>query len=109
MINKEEREICVIPLSGKLDAYSSREMEATFNAVVDTGNIRVVVDATNLEYISSAGLRVLLSALKKVKKQQGDIKLACLSPQVKTVFDIAGFNQLFFIAETVEAAKHSFQ
>jgi len=109
MTKKEKQVLHIIPLFGKLDAYSSRDMETTFNTVIDAGNIHIVVDAQELEYISSAGLRVLLSALKKVKKQQGDIKLACLRPQVKAVFDMAGFSQLFDVVDTLEAAKCSFR
>jgi anti-sigma B factor antagonist len=50
----------------------------------------------------------LLAALKKVRKQQGDIKLACLKPYIKEVFDIAGFTQLFTIFDAEEAAVSSF-
>jgi anti-sigma B factor antagonist len=61
-----------------------------------------------LEYISSSGLRVFLAALKKVRKQQGDMKLADLKPFIKEIFDIAGFTQLFNILDNEEAAVNSF-
>jgi anti-sigma B factor antagonist len=61
-----------------------------------------------LEYISSSGLRVFLSQLKKVRKQQGDIKLASMKPYIREVFDIAGFTQLFNIFDNENAAILSF-
>jgi len=67
-----------------------------------------VVSLDKLEYISSSGLRVLLATLKKVRKQQGDIRLACLKSNIKEVFDISGFTQLFNISDTEETAVDSF-
>ena len=98
----------VLSLSGRLDAYSATEVETKLNSLIDAGQPRLVIDLEKLEYISSSGLRVFLAALKKVKKQQGDIKLACMKPFIKEVFDIAGFSQLFNIFDTQDAAVSSF-
>jgi anti-sigma B factor antagonist len=98
----------VLSLSGRLDAYSATEVETKLNSLIDTGQPRLVVDLEKLEYISSSGLRVFLAALKKVKKQDGDIKLACMKPFIKEVFDIAGFSQLFNIFDNREAAISGF-
>ena len=83
-------------------------MESKLNSLIDAGQARLVVSLDKLEYISSSGLRVLLATLKKVRKQQGDIRLACLKPNIKEVFDISGFNQLFNISDTEETAIASF-
>jgi len=69
----------------------------------------VVVNLKGLDYISSSGLRVLLAALKKIRKQNGDIRLACLQPYVREVFDIAGFTQLFKMFDKEEDAIDSFK
>lgn len=76
--------------------------------MIDAGQARLVVSLDKLEYISSSGLRVLLATLKKVRKQQGDIRLACLKSNIKEVFDISGFTQLFNISDTEETAVDSF-
>jgi len=76
--------------------------------LIDAGQARLVVSLDKLEYISSSGLRVLLATLKKVRKQQGDIRLACLKSNIKEVFDISGFTQLFNISDTEETAVDSF-
>jgi anti-sigma B factor antagonist len=98
----------IISLSGRLDAYSANDLERKLDSLIDADQVQLVVNLGQLEYISSSGLRVLLAALKKVRKQQGDIKLACLKPYIKEVFDIAGFTQLFTIFDAEEAAVSSF-
>ena len=102
-------DVNVISLSGRLDAYSANEVEKKLDSLIDAAQVRLVISLEKLEYISSSGLRVFLAALKKVKKQQGDIRLACLKPYIKEVFDIAGFTELFNMFETEEAAVNSFK
>ncbi len=100
--------VSVIALGGRLDAYVSGDVEQKLNALVDAGELRLVVNLERLEYISSSGLRVLLASLKKVRQREGDIKLACMKPHIKEVFDIAGFSQLFSIYDLEDAAVQAF-
>jgi len=106
---KEVENVRVIALGGWLDAQSANDVEIKLKSLIDKGQVRLVIDFVNLEYISSAGLRVLLSALKKVRKLQGDMKVACFRPDVKKVFDISGFTVLFNIFDAVETAICSFE
>lgn len=108
ILERKKGNVSIISLSGRLDAYSANDLEEKLTAMIDAAQIRMIVSLENLEYISSSGLRVLLAALKKVRKQQGDIKLSCLKPYIKEVFDIAGFTQLFNIFDTDESATDSF-
>ena len=101
-------DVSVVSLSGRLDANSANDVERKLNSLIDAAQIQLVVNLDKLEYISSSGLRVLLSGLKKVRKQQGDIRLACLKPYIREVFDIAGFTQLFKIFGGEEDAVNSF-
>ena len=101
-------DVNIISLCGRLDAYSANDIERKLDSLIDAGQVHLVVSLEKLEYISSSGLRVMLAALKKVRKQQGDIKLACLKSYIKEVFDIAGFTQLFNIFDTEEVAVDSF-
>jgi anti-sigma B factor antagonist len=108
LIEKKSGNATILEFSGRLDAYSSNDVEKKLDALIESGNVRMVLNLEKLEYISSSGLRVFLAQLKKVRKQQGDIKLACMKPQIKEVFDIAGFTQLFNIFENEELAAGSF-
>lgn len=94
---------------GRLDAFAAAEVEKILNPLADSAQVSLIVNLEKLEYISSSGLRVLLAALKKARKQQGDVRLACLQPYVKEVFDIAGFSQLFKMFDKEEDAINSYK
>jgi anti-sigma B factor antagonist len=106
---KKQGNINIISVTGRLDAYSSIELEKKLDSLLDAVHVQQVINLEKLEYISSSGLRIFLATLKKAKKQQGDIKLACLKPFIKEVFDISGFTQLFSIFATEEADIAAFK
>ena len=108
IVEKKLDNVNILCLSGRLDAYSSTELEKKLESLIKASQPHVVIDFQNLEYISSSGLRVLLMALKKTRKLEGDIKLACMQSFIKEVFDMAGFSQLFNIFDTDEAAVRHF-
>ncbi len=107
--DKTAGEISILYLVGRLDAYAATDVEKKLNSVIDKATLNLVICMEKLEYISSSGLRVLLASLKKVRKQQGDIRLACLQPYVKEVFDVAGFTQLFKMYDKEEQAVNSYK
>jgi anti-sigma B factor antagonist len=108
IIEKKIGSITIIALGGRLDAYASSDVEQKLNALVDADEVRLVVNLERLDYISSSGLRVLLTSLKKVRKREGDIKLACMKPLINEVFDVAGFSQLFSIYALEDVAVQAF-
>ncbi|MEM9226541.1 MAG: STAS domain-containing protein, partial [Verrucomicrobiota bacterium] len=104
-ITQEKQDaINIVSLQGRLDAGTSPSLEEKLDALVDSGEAKVLVDCRELDYISSAGLRVLLAAAKKFKKLDGSIALATLNPNVKQVFEISGFTSIFPIYATREEA-----
>jgi len=105
---KKAGDVYILVLNGRLDAYSSNNLEEEVNARIDQGCQDLVVNFEGVDYISSSGLRVMLSTVKKLRKNEGDIKLACLKPYVKEVFDISGFTQLFEIHDQEDEAINSF-
>lgn len=82
-------------LSGRLDTTSSPSLEAELKQSVN-GIKELVFDFSGVEYISSAGLRVLLAA-QKVMNRQGSMKLTGVSADVMEVFDITGFSDILTI------------
>jgi anti-sigma B factor antagonist len=99
----------IIYLSGRLDAYAANDVEKKIISFTEKTPVNLIICMEKLEYISSSGLRVLLAALKKARKQQGDIRLACMQPYVKEVFDVAGFTQLFKIFDKEDEALNSYK
>lgn len=99
--------VLVLGLEGRLDASTSSTMEKQLLGFINDGKTKVVLDFSSLDYISSAGLRVLLMAAKKSKSLGGKVVLACLKSHVREVFDIAGFSSIFSIFSTQEDAVSS--
>ena len=96
----------VVQLQGKVDATSAPSVEQALIGAIDKGEKKLVLDCASLDFISSAGLRSLLLAVKKMKAAGGAISLAALQPHVKEVFDISGFSSLFTIhASRADALK----
>jgi len=103
-------EVVTFTVSGRLDAATSVEADKQFGEVIAAGNVKLLFDLSKLEYISSAGLRVLLVVAKKIQQKGGMIALAALTPNVKEVFEISGFSAIFKIfpgdPEALEFLKH---
>jgi anti-sigma B factor antagonist len=108
MEDRNAGKVFIIVLNGRLDAYSSNKLDEKINTLIDNDCRELVINFEGVDYISSSGLRVILSAVKKLRKIQGDVKLACLKPYVMEVFDISGFTQIFEIYSQEEEAIKSF-
>ena len=87
---------------GRLDSVSSLELEQALTKALEAGNTRIVFDFVELDYISSAGLRVVLLAGKKLRAASGKMALIRMSDIVREVFEMSGFLTLFAVANTVE-------
>ena len=104
IIQKEKNGIMELSISGRLDAVSAVEADKDFNSVIDDGHKNLLVDLTALDYISSAGLRVLLVVAKRIQQSNGKVVLCALSANVKEVFEISGFSSIFGIFPTSDEA-----
>lgn len=91
-----EGEVVVLAVQGRLDSNTSKQLDEVLAAQVQS-KPAVVLDFSGLEYISSAGLRVLLKAAKQGRAGGGKLALCALSPHVREVFDISGFSSIFAI------------
>ena len=90
----------VVEPVGRLESKTSPELDKKIVALLAGGGRRFVVDLSATEYVSSAGLRVLLMLAKKLAGGAGRLALCGLNPQVREVFEIAGFAALFVIRPT---------
>jgi anti-anti-sigma factor len=101
---KKEDEILIVSVNGRLDAVASPDFDKEIGQLMDEGELTLVFDLSELQYISSAGLRSFLMIAKKIKATSGKIALASLQDIVKQVFDISGFNQILPIFDSVDKA-----
>ena len=97
----------ILKLRGKLDASTAAAFENKLNEVLTTGDPNLLLDFQNLETISSAGLNVLLSSNKQIRKKRGIIALSAVTNEVKNSFKISGLFPLFpFYQDSNEALTY---
>jgi anti-anti-sigma factor len=94
---RTERDITIITFAGNLDSNTSPEAQLAIDAFLAGGGKKLVVDFSALDYISSAGLRVLLGAAKKLQPPAGGLRLFGLNETVREVFEISGFAKILQI------------
>lgn len=94
-IEKNFSDVNTIVLSGRLDTVTAPQLEAALEKILSNSDT-LVLDMANLEYISSAGLRVILKA-QKVMNTKGTMKLIHVGESIMEVFDITGFSDFLNI------------
>ena len=102
---KQEQNVTVVSVKGRMDAVSSPEFEKEMAVLIAEGNNALILDLVALDYISSAGLRSILTITKKLKEKDGKLLVARLKGMVKEVFEISGFHSIIPIFESVESAR----
>ena len=100
--------IKILSIEGDLNANTCGDAETRLNQLILGGNTKLIVNLDNLNYISSAGLRVFLITNKLIKKNEGALRLCCLNDTVKEVFEISGFQMIFDIFRSEEEALENF-
>ncbi len=100
---KEDNGIVFITIKGRLDADSSVEAEKIVKDVLKGQTNRLLFNLGALEYLSSAGLRIILSASKEMGRKEGKIVLCSLNEFVKEIFEVSGFQSLIPIADSVDS------
>ncbi|MFN3439542.1 MAG: STAS domain-containing protein [Acidovorax sp.] len=102
-LEQEHRgDILILRPCGRLDSSSSPELERVVTEQLEAGVQRLVFDLSSLDYISSAGLRVILLAGKRLRASKGKLVLVGLQTMVREVFDMSGFLSLFAITATLD-------
>ena len=108
-ITMEQKEaIRIFKLNGRLDSNTSQGFEEKIFEAISDGSISMIVDFKDIDYISSAGLRVILKATKALKREDGKIMLCSMQDYVKEVFEIAGFDAFLPIVSSMDEALNAF-
>lgn len=98
-----------LALQGALNSATAKEAEEKLKQLILGGNKVLLVNLSELDYISSAGLRILLVANKLIKKHDGSLRIHSLQKIVREVFEISGFDMIFEIYEDRDTALNSNQ
>ncbi len=94
----------IVRLHGKLDSSSATAVETAIINAITPGATRLVIDCAHLDFLSSAGIRTLITAIKKMKVSGGTVALVALQPNVREILEISSLLKLFQICATTEDA-----
>ena len=94
----------IVPLLGQINSANAGALEAQLLTLVDGGVRQLVLDFAALDYISSAGLRLVLVLAKRLKQERGRLVLCAMQPHVHKVFDISGFLAILDVQATRQEA-----
>ncbi|MCI0394438.1 MAG: STAS domain-containing protein [Chloroflexi bacterium] len=106
-VNKQGQ-VTVVTIVGSLDALTAGEVASFLSDQIRQGEIRLVADFSQVDYITSAGLRTILATLKEARSQGGDLRLAGAQPNVHKVLQMSGFTNILKFYPEMNAAVVSF-
>lgn len=100
MIGSNESGKKVVSLSGEIDIYSAPDFKDSLFNVIGDGKEDAVLDCTNLSYIDSMGLGILVAALKRLKQNDFNIYIRNPKPNIRKLFKITGLEKVFIMEES---------
>lgn len=101
--------ITTVNVEGFLDSSTFPELQEFLEELIQKQTYHIVVNLEKLDYISSAGIGVLMGMLQEVRGNEGDLKLINMSSKIRNLFDMLGFSQIIRIYDDARAAKEAFK
>lgn len=102
------RQVSILKVKGYLDTTTAGELEGALASLLNKGKYKIVVDLSNVNYISSAGWGIFIGEIKKIRENAGDLKLAGMIADVFEVFQLLEFHSILESYPTTEEAVASF-
>ncbi len=106
---KQYKRVDLVEVDGRIDSSTAPQLDEALQKIIGEGRYHIVVDLSETDFMSSAGLRALLSALKQVRRfNRGDLRLANLPDKIRKAFDLAGLLEVFQVYDNTVDAVGSF-
>lgn len=103
-----KRDVLILKLHGRLDAITSPAVERKVFDYINNGKHKLLLEFSGVEYLSSAGMRMLLSTAKKLKSLNGRLIVCCIVPNVMDVLRMSGFDHVLELSKSEEEALQRF-
>lgn len=97
---RSQGQTLIMSVEGRVDSQTAPDFEARLLGAIAQGNQRIVLNLEAMDYISSAGLRVLLKAARETKALSRELVVCCLRDYIREVFDLSGFTTILKVAPT---------
>ena len=98
----------IVEIEGKLDTNTCSEAEKHLTQLLDGGTKKVLLEFDKLEFISSAGLRVVLSTAKRLEADGGELRICSLNETMHEIFEISGFGMILNVHDSAAEALDGF-
>ena len=108
MIPAGKVDVCRIKINGYLDSSTFPKLQDYLAGKMEEKNYNFLLDLQDLDYVSSAGLGVLMGILRQVRAQQGDLKIVNMSEKIERVFNLLGFSRLMQVYRDEREALDDF-
>jgi anti-sigma B factor antagonist len=105
---KQINEVTILMFNGSIDAFTAPKITEFITNQITNGNIKLVADFKDVDYTSSAGLRVLLGAIKETRSRGGDLRLVTVQPDVLKVLNLSGFTNILQMFDNLNSALASY-
>lgn len=100
--------VSVMKVKGRVDSETTPELETAFTALLENSRNKIILDLKDVEYLSSAGLRALVKALKEARNSGGDLRLAAISEPIEVILRTVGMMQMFKLYPNEQEALAGF-
>lgn len=107
-VKREDGGVTVVDVDGQLIVGNRQDLKRIVLEELEKGERKFLVDFTNTGYIDSSGLGVLVSLSKKIREQGGELRLASLNEDLKTLFELTKLDSLFRIADSRDEGLEGF-
>lgn len=97
-------EIEIFHISGKLDVNTTSELEKNLQDAIHSGSTKLILDLKELEYISSAGIKVFLKVHKKLDSMKGDVVITSINKKIREIFSVSGLDNYFVLTDNENEA-----
>ena len=108
IIENKISDIHIFKVQGRLDSTTAPEFEKRVYAAMGNGSLHMILNFQDLDYLSSAGLRIILKTAKDLKRANGKLILCAIEDYIKEVFEISGFDTFLPIVANVDEATKMF-
>jgi anti-anti-sigma factor len=95
-----ENDVVLIEIEGAVDAHTARRLDRTLNEILAQGHSRLVLDASQMDFISSAGLRAILFAHREAREHGGQVRVCGLTAHARRIFEMASLDEFLHLSDS---------
>ena len=104
VVEQERNGVVIFTLDGRIDSEGAVDLDLALQAAASAGKVKMIVDMSAVPYINSSGLRTLADILTQNRREGGDLRLVAMTPKVRRIFQVIGFDRFFNLFESIDDA-----